>query len=744
MTEAQAATTRFCARIVGPLINTVPVRMRIDPEAELGAWLEAQRAPQLALREYEHTALVDVQGWSEVPRGTPLFETLFVFAQRTLDAQLRAPGGARHARCCRTVGNTHYPLALAAYGGDELLLELQYSRRRFADDVAQRMAGHLRVLLEGMAGDPQRKLRELPLLTAAELEQVVLSWNRTDEPYPSGRCAHELVEEQARLRPDALAAEDGTRQLTYGALDQGAEQLAARLRKHGVRSDDVVAVHLPRSVEMLVALLAVWKAGAAYLPIDPGYPAERVRFMLEDSGAPVALTEEGIVSNHRGSRMRGNEGSPLAYLIYTSGSTGTPKGVPITHASLFNLICWHREAYDVGPLDRATQIAGPAFDGAVWEIWPYLTAGASVHLADEATRLDPGRLVRWLVERRITLAFLPTPLAEAALREPWPRSCALRALLTGGDRLNRLPEQDLPFRLVNHYGPTENTVVSTCAEVSGKGIPPIGRPLPNTQAYVVDRHLQPVPLGVPGELLVGGVQLSPGYWKRPEMTASQFVQVYGTRLYRTGDRVRWLPDGNLEFLGRIDDQIKIRGIRIEPGEIEALIRRHPGVREAMVIARDQRLVAYVVTDADLEQIRALLRAALPAYMVPAHFVRLAALPLTAHGKVDRQALPAPERAAPAAPPDTPTQRTLAEVWQRVLRIERVGAQDHFFDCGGHSLLAMQLIAGVRERFGVELPLKHLFERPVLAELAEAIDALSWLASSKSPPAHAPGREETFL
>jgi acyl-coenzyme A synthetase/AMP-(fatty) acid ligase/acyl carrier protein len=428
-----------------------------------------------------------------------------------------------------------------------------------------------------------------------------------------------------------------------------------------------------------------------------------------------------------------------------------PKGVPITHRSLFNLICWHQQAYELTPADRATQIAGPAFDAALWEIWPYLAAGASVHIPDERTRLDAGLLVRWLAERRITLGFLPTPLAEAALRERWPEASRLRVLLTGGDKLGVPPARALPFRLVNHYGPTENTVVSTCADVPTKGIPPIGRPLPNTQAYVVDRYLQPVPIGVPGELLVGGVQLSPGYWKRADLTAERFIQAFGKRLYRTGDLARWLPDGNIEFLGRIDDQVKIRGFRIELGEIESVIARQPGVREAVVLARDvggdKRLVAYVVANVDLEELRTMLRATLPAYMVPAHFVRLSRMPLTPNGKLDRKALPAPERiAAPAefVAPSTPTEQALAELWQRVLRIERIGAKDNFFESGGHSLLAMQLVGGVRERFGVELTIKTLFERPMLADLAGAIDALSWLQRSKAAPVHATEREETLL
>ena len=743
------------AGMIGLLINTVPLRLHVDPEAELLTWLAGLRRPLLELREHEHTPLVQVQAWSELPRGTPLFESLFVFAEHTLDAELRAQGGKWSARHFRTHAQSNYPLALAAYGDEQLVLQLQYSRRRFADDVMRRLSGHLQALLEGMTSDPHARLHDLPLLTAHERHRLLVGWNATALAHPQARCAHELVEEQARVRPDVLAVEDGERQLTYRELDERAERLASRLRRHGMQPDSLAAVYLERSVEMVIALLAIWKAGGAYVPIDREYPAERVRFMLEDSGAPVVLTQKALAAelpalpakivhvdveefDGQADRARAPPcAERLAYVIYTSGSTGVPKGVPITHRSLFNLICWHRDAYEVTPADRATQVAGPAFDATVWEIWPYLAAGASVHIADERTRLDAQRLVRWLAERRITLAFLPTPLAEVALRERWPETSCLRVLLTGGDKLGPPPARRLPFRLVNHYGPAENTVVSTCGDVPPNGTPAIGRPLPNTWAYVVDHYLQPVPIGVPGELLVGGVQLSSGYWRRPELNAERFIQAFGRRLYRTGDRVRWLEDGNIEFLGRLDDQVKIRGCRVELGEIEAAIARHPGVREVVVMARDiaadKRLVAYVVARSDPEELRGALRAKLPSYMVPAHFVKLDALPLTQHGKIDRKALPVPERIAAAAAdylaPSTSTERALAELWQSLLGIERVGARDNFFESGGHSLLAMQLIGGVRKRFGVELTIKNLFELPVLADLAEAIDARSWLARS---------------
>jgi natural product biosynthesis luciferase-like monooxygenase protein/amino acid adenylation domain-containing protein len=731
------------AAMLGLLINTLPLRIRVDPQAELLPWLESLREPLLALREHEHTPLVQIQGWSEVPRGTPLFESLFVFAEHTLEAQLRAQGGAWSSRGFSTFAQTSYPLALAAYGDEQLLLQLRYSRRRFADDAIERMSGHLQTLLEAMAGDARARLRDLPLLAADEKSRLA-AWNATSVVYEEARCAHQLVEEQARLRPEALAVEDARGQLTYRELDERAERLAGRLRAAGVRPDSLVAVYLERSTAMVVALLATWKAGAAYVPIDLEYPAERVRFMLEDTGAPIVVTQKALaaalpVSKATAILLDVDEVGPpyntfsssappdrLAYVIYTSGSTGVPKGVPITHRSLFNLICWHRQAYGVTPADRATQIAAPAFDAAVWEIWPYLAAGASVQIPDERTRLDAGLLPRWLAERGITLAFLPTPLAEAALREPWPPTCRLRALLTGGDRLSH--GADLPFRLVNHYGPTENTVVSTCAEVPRNGIPPIGRPLPNTQAYIVDRHLQPVPVGVPGELLVGGAQLSPGYWKRPQLSAERFIQAFGRRLYRTGDLVRWLPDGNIEFLGRIDDQVKIRGLRIEPGEVEAAIARHPGVREVVVLAREGRLVAYMAPKADVDEIRTMLRAVLPSYMVPAHFVTLEALPLTEHGKVDRRALlqiaVAEGPRAGGAAPRTPLEQTLARVWGEVLGTERVGIDDDFFALGGHSLLAMQVVSRLRQALGLELPLQELFAAPTIARLAQRIESMS--------------------
>jgi amino acid adenylation domain-containing protein len=659
----------------------------------------------------------------------------------------------------------------------------EYCTALFEAQTARRLCGHFLTLLESIVRAPEDSIAALPMLGADERRQVLEEWNRTAATYPPARCVHELVEEQALQRPDALAAEQQGRQLTYRGLDEWANRVAWRLREQGAGDGARVAIFLDRSLEMLVAALAVWKAGGAYVPIDPDYPAERVRFMLQDAQAAAVLTRRALASRLpapdapawllEDAAEPADAGPPrlarspdlLAYVIYTSGSTGRPKGVAVTHAGLFNLICWHRRAYAVTPADRATQVASPAFDAWGWEVWPYLAAGASVHIPDEARRLDEGRLVRWLLEKQITLTFQPTALAESALREGWPDASALRFLLTGGDRLSQRPARGMPFRLVNHYGPTENTVVSTCCEVAPgeEGVaPPIGRPLPNTQAYVVDRRLQPVPVGVPGELLLGGVQVAAGYWKRPELTAEKFVADpfhpgSAARLYRSGDLVRWRPDGDIEFLGRIDTQVKIRGLRIEPGEIEACIARHPAVREVVVLAReddpgDKRLAAYVAApDArpELErELRARLRAALPQYMMPADFVVVAALPRTPHGKIDRAQLPRPARReaneGARARPRTPTEAMVMTAFSDVLQRADFGLDADFFDLGGHSLMAARLVARLQRESGQALALRHLFEHPSVTALAGAIDALAWRQAAAGPATRGRGAVEIEL
>ena len=578
----------------------------------------------------------------------------------------------------------------------------------------------------------------------------------------------ELVAQRAAQTPDAPAVAGGAQQLSYRELDQRANRLAHHLRALGAGPEAVVALCMHRSTEMVVGALGILKAGAAYLPLDPASPAERLAFTLRDAGVPILIissvagfpAEEElglgatVIALDEGGRSldSGNQRPPairpggdnLAYVIYTSGSTGLPKGVQVTHASLMNLVRWHQHAFAITPADRATQIASPAFDAAVWELWPYLTTGASVHVPDEDTRMEPTRLRDWLVAERISVTFLPTPLAETIMTLDWPLDTGLRLMLTGGDTLHRYPPSTLPFALINNYGPTEAAVVATSGLVppaTGWTSPPsIGRPISGARAYVLDANQQPVMTGTIGELYIGGRGVARGYLNRSDVTAERFVpdpftEIPGGRMYRTGDLVRARVDGELEFVGRTDNQVKIRGYRIELGEVEATLAAHPQVQQAVALAREdtpgeKRLVAYVVPAPgcvlEVETLRAFLLMHLPDYMVPGAFVCLAALPVTTNGKVDRNALPAPVLSRPTTADPAQEARTLIE--QRMtemvvglLKVDHVGREENFFLLGGHSLLGAQLLVRVHEAFGVELPLRMLFDVPTVAGLSAEIE-----------------------
>jgi len=584
---------------------------------------------------------------------------------------------------------------------------------------------------------------------------------------PHWASVADLVASRARKAPDALAVMQGPHPLTYGGLERQANRVAAHLSTLGVGRDVVVGLCLPRSFEMVIGALGIMKAGGAYLPMDPAYPSERLAFMLRDARAPVLVTSRDLAPQLADvgstpvyldpptlARYPDAAGSApaapadLAYVIYTSGSTGTPKGVEITHAGLANLVAWHTHTFEVTAADRASHVAGLGFDAAVWELWPYLAAGASVHLAEEATRISAELLREWLLARRITIGFVPTPLTERLLASAaeWPADTSLRILLTGGDTLHHFPRPGLPFQLVNNYGPTECTVVATSARVDpsdGSSIlPPIGRAIAGACIRLLDQRLQPVRPGEPGQLCIGGAGLARGYRHRPDLTAERFVPDRfaddpGARLYLTGDLARQLPDGQYAFLGRMDDQIKIRGYRVEPDEISSVLNRHPDVVESVVAAQEEggekRLVAYVVSAPDSELtysgLREFLRGSLPEYMIPSAFVRLERLPVTANGKVDRAALPAPESAntlqddEASAPPVSETELRIAEIVGELLHLDEIDVEDNFFMLGGHSLLGAQLIARLRQSFGVDIALRSLFEAPTVAALAAEVERL---------------------
>lgn len=601
-------------------------------------------------------------------------------------------------------------------------------------------------------------------ITEAERQQLA-AWNATRQDFPMDICIPQLIAECARKTPDALALAAQGQEMSYAELNRRANQLAHYLQITGVRPDMPVGLYMERSLNMVVGLLGILKAGGAYVPIDPSYPAQRVSFILEDAGVSMLVTHRHLLNTLGELNARAicldsdwetldkqSAADPvsactvdnLAYIIYTSGTTGQPKGVQVTHRNLLNLIFWHRRVYGVTPHDRATQVASPAFDATGWELWPYLTLGASVHLPDEETRVTPIALRDWLIEQRITITFLPTALAERMLALEWPTTAALRYLLTGADTLHRYPSLTLPFMLINNYGPTEATVVATFGPVAPTdapdGLPTIGKPIDNAQIYLLDEQLQPVPIGEPGELFIGGAGVAKGYLNRPALTAERFIADPfnadpHARLYRTGDRARFLPDGQIAFLGRADNQIKIRGYRIEQEEIAAVLNAHPAVQASVIAAREdasgeKQLVAYLVLAPEASPtttaLQDALKARLPDYMIPATFVRMDALPTTANGKTDYAALPAPDAANTLqhdamALPSTPAEERVAAIVAELLHLERVSIDDNFFLLGGHSLLGTQLIARISDAFGLALSLRVLFNAPTVRQLAAEIE-----------------------
>ena len=608
-----------------------------------------------------------------------------------------------------------------------------------------------------------RRLAESqPLLD--EQRQKVVSWNATWQTYPREACVHQLVARQAATTTDAEAVVSSGETLRYGELDRRANQLAHRLRSLGVGPEVIVGLCLRRCSGWVVGALGILKAGGAYLPLDPDFPPDRLDFALQDAQVSVVVTESRIAEclhasrslqmvNVSDSAARQESSAPpvnhttarnLAYVIYTSGSTGRPKGVEVTHDSLLNLLFWHRRVFSVSSLDRASLLAGLGFDASVWELWPYITAGASVHLPDGDAGYVPEDLRDWLLAEGITVTFVPTPLAERMIVLPWPAITPLRLLLTGADTLHRYPSPSLPFQVFNNYGPTECTVVATSCRVVPNTrpdrLPSIGTPIDNTQIFILDQNLQMVPIGDSGEIYVGGAGLARGYRNRPDLTADKFIphpfsDEPGARLYKTGDLARFLATGHIEFLGRSDDQVKIQGCRVELDEIVGVLNGHQAVQaSALMVREDQfgekRLIAYVVlapeSQPSARELRNFLRAHLPHYMVPAIFVRLETLPLTYQGKVDRQALPAANDKNTLqdhliVKPNPAIAWHLAHIIATLLRVDQISLHDNFFAIGGDSLLGARVVTKVREAFGVNIGLRTVFDRPVVADLAEQIE-----------------------
>ncbi|MCW6008140.1 amino acid adenylation domain-containing protein, partial [Micromonospora sp. CPCC 205371] len=743
--------------LVGFFVNTLVMRTDLsgDPSfAEL-----VGRVRRTALAAYAHQDLpfeqvVDALVTDRDRSRTPLFQVSFDYAQDGTGE----PAGAEH-------GPVPVKFDLTATIGpanDGLAGELRYSTALFDAATIERLAGGLVSVLESVAADPSRRLSRLPL---GDRALVVDGWNATAGAVPAVAGVHELIARRAAEAADAVAVVCGHRSLTYGELLARANRLAHHLRGIGVGPETIVALSLDRDLDLAVAILAVWRAGGAYLPLDPDYPAERLGFMVADSGARLLLTQRSIagepavdtavtvvrlddpavaetVRGRPATAPAGAAGS-LAYVIYTSGSTGRPKGVQVTHDGLLNLATGMRALLGTGEATRGLLFAALSFDASVWELVMALAAGGTLVLATDRDRAEPGALSTLVATAGVTSGFVPPALLRTMRSGEYGELAGLDTLLTGAERLE--PALAAAWagrhRLLNAYGPTEATVAATIAaiEPGAPGSPPIGRPLPNIRTYVLDRRLNPVPVGAPGELYIGGAGVARGYGGRAALTAERFVADPfggpGARMYRTGDRARWRPDGQLDFLGRADDQVKVRGFRIEPGEVQAALVTHPGVDSAVVTVvgtgTQARLVAYAVP-ADqgaglpaTAQLREHLRRGLPEYMVPSLFVELSAIPLLANGKTDRAALPVPDRAAlgPAAYviPSGPVEQLLAGIWREVLGVDRVGAQDDFFALGGHSILVTQIVARVRAA-GYEMSVGDLYEHPTVAGCAALLDA----------------------
>lgn len=755
---------------VGLFINTLPMRVTIDRAQGLGDWLQGLQAQQNEARSYEYLPLFTIQSLSEV-RGE-LFQTLLVFENYPVAKELSEFAdlpGAVNILGSRSVEQTHYPLTLVVLPDETLGLQLSYAPEVFSEQQIQRLLKQMTGILEQMLDHTDKTTQPVGALTLLLSEDLVRihGWNQTYLTLPENEHWVSLFAQQVALRPEALALAEEGQKFTYQQLDQVTNQLAAYLLEQGLQREGIVAVMLERGIEATVAMLAVLKAGGVYVPVDPYYPPERIRFMLSDtraafllsrqvhsekiqlpSGLRLVLTDTMFptLSAYPGERL-GIDISPrqLAYIVYTSGSTGQPKGVQIEHRSLLNFCLWAKKYLELGPSHRHSVMAGFGFDASVLELWPSLIAGASLHFVPEAVKLAPELLMDWLVNHAISHAFMPTVIADYFIKQAPVKALQLQCLVIGGDRLVHRPAYALPYTVFNAYGPSESTVISTMARLdwTEKSPPPIGYPIANTQVYLLDSQKREVSVGIAGELYVGGLGLARAYLNRPDLTAEKFIKnpyssPVAPYLYATGDLARYREDGQLEFLGRIDHQVKIRGVRIELGEIEAQLAQIPGIEQAVVVvlalegetgvSAMPTLVAYLQTTVDINvpDLRATLAKHLPDIMIPKVFQRVERFALTANGKVNRKTLPSvvlPKQLDTYVAPRNDIELKLAQIWQQILQLERVSIHDDFFALGGHSLLATRVNNRLRDAFMLEIPLRTLFEVTTIAQLAGVIQSV---------------------
>ena len=781
--------------MVGLFINTLPVRVKVRGEERVLAWLRGLQEEHVEQRQYEYSSLVEVQGWSEVPRGTPLFESIVVFENYPLDMSLQASHESVEITDVDNAGGIDFPLTVTAFLRPDLALRVEYDGERFDEAGMARLLSHFEIVLTGISkASSDTRLRDLSLLSAAEREQQLCNWNPRPRALPSVVSMVQLFEAQVERTPDALALTHGEQRLSYRELNTRANQLAHYLQASGVGPEDFVALLFERSIEMVVGILGVIKAGAAFLPLDPDYPEARLSYLLADSEARLLLTNAALAGRASSTRSQtfildelqiGNFGKEnlepraaaenAAYLIYTSGSTGRPKGVVISHRNLLSYVSGAETALALRSSDRFLQFAALGFDVLIEELFPTWAAGASVVLVNKVPLLAGDEGLSAVIRREgVTVVELPTAYWHSwvgQLRESGetvPEQ--LRIVIIGGERARvevvREWREQTETQLVHVYGVTEATVTTTTSRVvaakESNGELPIGRPIDHSRVYVLNQQMDLVPAGVTGEMYIGGEIVGRGYWHRPDQTAERFVPdsvsgESGKRLYRTGDVVRYVgTEGELEFVGRVDEQVKVRGYRVEPGEVEAILSSHEQVRQAVVITRKDRdgqdyLTAYVVArkhdDTTAEELRGFLQQSLPDYMVPSAIVMLDELPLNAHGKIAADQLPAPETREAAEQDEEPRgaiEEVVAAIWSEVLGVKRVGRRASFFALGGHSLQAMRVVARVRDAFQIDLALRRFLDEPVLADVASNIrNALQNHDELRLPPLERISRDEAL-
>ncbi|GAA3954655.1 amino acid adenylation domain-containing protein [Chitinophaga oryziterrae] len=750
--------------LIGFFVNTIALCTDMSRDLSFNQLLQQVKlvtAEAFSYQDMPFEKVVELLGVERTVSHNPVFQVMFSTQKESLH-DVAAFGDARFLaienKDTTAIVDLHLNVHTAATG---ITISLTYNKDLYKEDTALRMLEHYETLLTSAIADPAIKVSDLKLLSAQEEQLVLTAFNNTDTDFPAGKTLPELIAEIAESMPEKTALVAGNGNITYYSLYARVKQLAGYLKYKGIGKGDPVIVCMDRRIDIIVALLAIARMGAAYVPVDPEYPAERISYMITDTGAQlmiagtnqvrllestgvaeniICIERDEVLFNKFGinEEMAFPEPSDTAYIIYTSGSTGQPKGVVIRHANLLNLIHWHISEFDVNSDSRATAMAGVGFDAFGWEVWPYLSAGATVYLISDDERMALPKLLDYFRMEGISHSFVATALVTGFINESLGKPLSLKYLLTGGDRLPLINLENIPYKVINNYGPTENTVVSTFCKMEGgdSGLAMIGKPVSNTKVFILDRHMQPAAIGVTGELYVCGAQVAAGYWKQLALSAEKFLPDHLTGkknafLYKTGDRAKWSSDGNILFAGRADDQVKLRGFRIEPGEIEHVLLQAPGIKQAVVQAEnmganEKYLVAYIVAEENVEMLslRTYLNDRLPAYMVPSVLLGIDAIPLTPNGKTDRKKLSAMSAShRPGSKYEAPRnalEELLVTIWAEVLMLNDIGIHDNFFEMGGHSLMAMRMVSAIRNRTGTDIPVRKIFIYPTIALLSSQL------------------------